>query len=85
MAAGTGEVRTRSPGSNFGAMAPRPSSHRSIGATQAPDFLSDQLASIELDGLEAQFELEDVRVCSMSLAKADAGSGRFERVYLEGH
>jgi len=64
-------------------MAPRPSSPRSIGATRAPDFLSDQLASIELDGLEAQFELEDVRICSMSLAKADAGSGRFERVYLK--
>jgi hypothetical protein len=44
-------------------------------------LLSDQLASIELDGLEAQFELEDVRICSMSLAKADAGSGRFERVF----
>jgi len=71
------------PASNLGAMAPRLSSHRSIGATQAPDLLSDQLASIELDGLEAQFELEDVRVCSVSLAKADAGSGRFERVYLK--
>jgi uncharacterized protein YjbI with pentapeptide repeats len=64
-------------------MAPRLSGPRSIGTTQAPDLLSDQLASIELDGLEAQFELEDVRVCSMSLAKADAGSGRFERVYLK--
>jgi uncharacterized protein YjbI with pentapeptide repeats len=71
------------PASNLGAMAPRLSSHRSIGATQAPDFLSDQLGSIELDGLEAQFELEDVRICSMSLAKADAGSGRFERAYLK--
>jgi len=64
-------------------MASRPSGHRSIGTTQAPDFLSNQLGSIELDGLKGQFELEDVRICSMSLAKAEAGSGRFERVHLK--
>src|ERR1700678_2860759 len=64
-------------------MAARPSSHRSIGATQVPDLLSAKLARIELDGLEEKFEVEDCGVCSMSLAKVDAGSGRFERVYLK--
>jgi uncharacterized protein YjbI with pentapeptide repeats len=64
-------------------MAPRRPSARAIGVTQAPDFDSDQLESIEMDGLEARFELEDVQVLSASLVKADAGSGRFGRVHLK--
>jgi uncharacterized protein YjbI with pentapeptide repeats len=65
-------------------VAPRRLSSRPIGATQVPDFASDELESIEVDGLDARFDLEDVRVCSTSLAKTDAGSGRFARVCLEG-
>ena len=34
-------------------------------------------------GLSRSLSWDDVRVCSISLAKADAGSGRFERVHLE--
>ena len=65
------------------AVAPRQPSSRPIGITQAPDFAPDQLESIEVDGLDAHFDLEDVRVCSASLAKTDAGSGRFARVHLK--
>jgi uncharacterized protein YjbI with pentapeptide repeats len=64
-------------------MAPRRSGPRPIGATQAPDLVPDQLESVEIDGLEACFELEDVRICSASLGETNAGSGRFERVQLE--
>ncbi len=41
------------------------------------------LESIELDGLEERFALEDVRVRSVSVAGAEASSGRFEQVHLE--
>jgi uncharacterized protein YjbI with pentapeptide repeats len=41
------------------------------------------LESVELDELNARFSLEDVCVCSTSLARTDAGLGRFERVYLK--
>jgi uncharacterized protein YjbI with pentapeptide repeats len=64
-------------------MAPRRPSARAIGVTQAPDFDLDQLESIEMDGLEARFELEDIRVFSASLVEADAGSGRLGRVHLK--
>lgn len=64
-------------------MAPRRPSHRLTGATQAPDFDSDRLDNVKLDGLAPRFEVEDVRVCSASFAGADAGSGRFARVGLE--
>jgi uncharacterized protein YjbI with pentapeptide repeats len=64
-------------------MAPRRSGPRPIGATQAPDLVPDQLEIVEIDGLEACFELEDVRICSASLGETNAGSGRFERVQLE--
>jgi uncharacterized protein YjbI with pentapeptide repeats len=50
---------------------------------QAPDFASDELETIEVDGLDARFELEDVRVCSASLVKVDAGSGRVKRAHLK--
>jgi uncharacterized protein YjbI with pentapeptide repeats len=58
-------------------------SPRPIGVSQAPDFDSDQLESIEVNGLDARFELEDVLVCSASLAKTDAGSGHFRRAHLK--
>ena len=45
---------------------------------------ADELESIEVDGLQARFDLEDVRLSMASLVKADAGSGRFARTYLEG-
>jgi uncharacterized protein YjbI with pentapeptide repeats len=64
-------------------MAPRRSGPRPIGATQAPDFVPDQLESVEIDRLDARFELEDVRICSASLGGTNAGSGRFQRVQLE--
>jgi uncharacterized protein YjbI with pentapeptide repeats len=56
---------------------------RSIGATQAPDLTRDQLESVEVERLDARFELEDVRLARASLANNDAGSGRFARVGLE--
>lgn len=64
-------------------MAPRQAGPPQIGATQTPDFTSDQLEGIEVNGLDAQFGLEDVRVCSVSLPKTDAGSGRFRRAHLK--
>jgi uncharacterized protein YjbI with pentapeptide repeats len=64
-------------------VSPRRTSPRPIGATQVPDLVPDRLESVEVVELAAHFELEDVRVCSVSLAEADAGSGRFERVYLK--
>lgn len=64
-------------------MAPRRPSPRLIGATQAPEFVPDELKSVEVDGLDARFELEDVRVCSASLVKVDAGSGRVRRAHLK--
>jgi uncharacterized protein YjbI with pentapeptide repeats len=60
----------------------RPKPHQ-IGATQAPEFVSDELESVRLAGLDARFELEDIRVCSASLVKVDAGSGRVRRVHLK--
>lgn len=54
-----------------------------IGATQPPDFDSDPLECIELDGLEERFALEDVHIRSVSVAGAQAGLGRFKRVHLE--
>ncbi len=64
-------------------MASRRRSSAPIGANQPPDFDSDLLESIELDGLEERFVLEDFHVRSMSFAGAEAGFGRFERVHLE--
>lgn len=54
-----------------------------IGATQSPDLDVDLLEGLELDGLDERFALEDVRVRSASLIDVQAGTGRFERVYLE--
>lgn len=56
---------------------------RQIGATQVPEFVPEDLESVQLAGLDARFELEDARVCSTSLLEVDAGSGRLERVHLE--
>jgi uncharacterized protein YjbI with pentapeptide repeats len=53
-----------------------------MGATQTPDYASDQLQSIEVDELAAGFELEDVRICSAALGNAHAGSGRIMRAHL---
>ncbi|HTA97387.1 MAG TPA: pentapeptide repeat-containing protein [Solirubrobacteraceae bacterium] len=53
-----------------------------IGATQAPELVPDELQPIDLAGLASRFELEDVRVCSASLRKLDAGSGRLARGQL---
>ena len=64
-------------------MAPRGPKPHQIGATQAPEFVSEELESVQLAGLDARFELEDVRVCSASLAEVDAGSGHVGRVHLK--
>jgi uncharacterized protein YjbI with pentapeptide repeats len=64
-------------------MAPRRPESRPIGATQSPDLDLDQLESIEVDGLEPRFELEDALVRSVSFAATDAGSGRFARAHLQ--
>jgi uncharacterized protein YjbI with pentapeptide repeats len=56
---------------------------RQIGATQAPELAPEELESVELAALDAQFELEDVRVCSASLAKTNAGSGYIRRGHLQ--
>ncbi|HEV7938759.1 MAG TPA: pentapeptide repeat-containing protein [Solirubrobacteraceae bacterium] len=54
-----------------------------IGAIQVPELASDdELEPVDLDGLAAQFELEDVRVCSTSSTKLEAGSGRLARAQL---
>jgi uncharacterized protein YjbI with pentapeptide repeats len=53
-----------------------------IGATQAPEPVVDDLEPIDLDGLAARFELEDVRVRSASFPNLDAGSGRLARGQL---
>lgn len=50
-----------------------------IGATQTPELLADELEPIDLGGLAARFELEDVRVSSASFPNLDAGSGRLAR------
>jgi len=63
-------------------MPPRQPSPHQIGATQAPELDVEELESVQLAGLDARFELEDVRVCSASLLEVDAGSGRVERVHL---
>jgi uncharacterized protein YjbI with pentapeptide repeats len=64
-------------------VAPRRSSPRVIGATQAPDLVSDELELIDLDELGPRFELEDVRVCAASLLDVNAGSGRVRHAHLE--
>ena len=64
-------------------MPPRQPGPHQIGATQAPEFVSEELESVQLAGLDARFELEDVRVCSASLLEVDAGSGHVERVSFE--
>jgi len=64
-------------------MPPRRPTPQQIGATQAPELASEELDSVELPELDARFELEDVRVCSASLAKVDAGSGCIRRVHLQ--
>jgi uncharacterized protein YjbI with pentapeptide repeats len=53
-----------------------------IGATQIPELVAEELEPIDLDGLDARFELEDVRVSADSPAKLDAGSGRLARAQL---
>lgn len=53
-----------------------------IGAIQTPELVADELESIDLAGLASRFELEDVRVCSVSSPKLDAGSGRLARAQL---
>jgi hypothetical protein len=64
-------------------MAPRRPSARLIGATQAPELVPEELDYVEIDGLDARFELEDACVFSASLVKVDAGSGRIRRVHLK--
>ena len=64
-------------------MAPRGSRPPQVGVTQAPEFASEELESVQLAGLDARFELEDARVCSVSLLEVDAGSGRLGRVHLK--
>lgn len=64
-------------------MAPRRSGSHQIGATQAPELDVEELESIQLTGLDAHFELEDVRIGSASLLEVDAGSGHVERVHLK--
>jgi uncharacterized protein YjbI with pentapeptide repeats len=64
-------------------MAPRRTRPQQIGTTQAPEFASDELKGIQLAGLDPRFELEDARVCSASLVKVNAGSGRVARVHLK--
>jgi uncharacterized protein YjbI with pentapeptide repeats len=64
-------------------MAPRGPRPRQIGATQAPEFIPEELERVQLDGLDTRFELEDVRLCSASFLKVDAGSGRVGRVHLK--
>lgn len=53
-----------------------------IGATQTPELVVDELEPADLDGLAAQFVLEDVSVCSASYSRLDAGSGRLLRARL---
>jgi uncharacterized protein YjbI with pentapeptide repeats len=53
-----------------------------IGATRAPELALDELESIDLAGLVSRFELEDVRVSSVSFPNLDAGSGRLARAQL---
>ncbi|HEX4116482.1 MAG TPA: pentapeptide repeat-containing protein [Solirubrobacteraceae bacterium] len=53
-----------------------------MGATQAPELVVEELEPVDLDGLAARFELEDVRVCSVSSPKLEAGSGRLARAQL---
>ena len=53
-----------------------------IGATQTPELLVDELEPIDLDGLAARFELEDVRICAASFSNLNAGSGRLARAQL---
>jgi uncharacterized protein YjbI with pentapeptide repeats len=64
-------------------MAPRRRSLDQIGATQLPDVEPDSLANIEPGGLDDGFRLEDVHIDSASLGSLNAGSGRFERVFLK--
>lgn len=64
-------------------MAPRGSRPHQIGATQVLEFASEDLESVQLAGLDARFELEDVQVCSVSLLNVDAGSGRIGRAHLK--
>jgi uncharacterized protein YjbI with pentapeptide repeats len=64
-------------------MAPRRPRLHQIGATQAPELTSEELENVELAELDARFELEDIRVCSASLVKVDAGSGCVGRAHLE--
>jgi uncharacterized protein YjbI with pentapeptide repeats len=56
---------------------------RQIGATQAPELAPEELEIVELTGLDARFELEDVRICSASLANVDAGSGCIRRAHVQ--
>lgn len=53
-----------------------------LGATRAPELALDELEPIDLAGLASRFELEDVRLCSASSPKLDAGSGRLARARL---
>jgi uncharacterized protein YjbI with pentapeptide repeats len=64
-------------------MARRRSSSHPIGNSESPDLDLQDLARVELERLDAGFELEDARVSAVSLAEVNAGSGRVRRVYLE--
>lgn len=54
-----------------------------IGATQPPDLVPEQLREVELETLEAEFDLEGVRLEATVFAAANAGSGRFEQAHLK--
>jgi len=54
-----------------------------IGATRAPDVVSAALEWVEVERLEADFELERVRIAGAGLAGAEAGSGRLSEAQLE--
>ncbi len=63
-------------------MAPRSRRADPIGATEPPDLLAEELASVELVSLEARFDLQDVQVRSARLAGADASAGNVCRSHL---
>ena len=54
-----------------------------IGATQAPDLSLSDLEEVDFTVLDAEFELEAVRLGPVELNGLDAPSGRFEQVRME--
>jgi uncharacterized protein YjbI with pentapeptide repeats len=54
-----------------------------MGVTSRPEFAPEDLEPVDLDGLEARFELEDVRVSSVALTDVNAGSGRVRSAHIE--